>query len=76
MKPGTRAVLELLQRSPNGVTALDALEAVGSFRMAARVAELRELGYAVSSETIRTASGKHISRYRLEDAPEQLAVGW
>jgi hypothetical protein len=48
MKPQTRAVLALLrERGSRGVTPLDALEVVGSFRLAARVSELRAAGYDV-----------------------------
>lgn len=75
MKPGTRAVLDLLRRSPNGVTPLDALDEVGSFRLGARIWELREAGYAVDTEWLRTAAGKRIARYRLQEAPVQLSLG-
>jgi hypothetical protein len=68
MKPQTRATLELLREFPEGVTALDALDRIGSFRLGARVWELRADGYAIDSELTRTASGKRIARYRLRDA--------
>lgn len=74
MKPGTRAVLDLLRANPGGVTALDALDAVGSFRLGARIYELRELGYPIGTDWITTASGKRIARYRLTEAV-QLELG-
>lgn len=46
MKPQTRAVLRLL-RERRAVSQLDALQAVGTMRLAARVAELRAAGYDV-----------------------------
>lgn len=76
MKPGTRACLELLRRHPEGVTALTALDEVGSFRLGARVWELREAGYDVASKLVTTASGKRIARYTLREAPEQMAAGF
>ena len=72
MKPSAHAVLELLRRHPEGVTALTALDEVGSFRLGARVFELREAGYRVETDWVTTASGKRIARYRLE---EQLRLG-
>lgn len=74
MKPGTRDVLRLLRAHPEGVTALDALDEVGSFRLGARVHELRVEGYDVTTEWITTPSGKRIARYRLHET-EQLALG-
>lgn len=48
MKPQTRAVLALLRsRGSVGVTPQDALEAVHTMRLAARVSELRAAGYDV-----------------------------
>lgn len=76
MKPATRATLELLRAHPEGVTALDALDAIHSFRLGARVWELREAGYVVDSEYVTVPSGKRIVRYRLREQPVQMAVGW
>lgn len=70
MKPGTRAVLELLRAHPEGVTALTALDEVGSFRLGARIFELRLDGYSITSDWITTASGKRIARYRLREQME------
>lgn len=68
MKPGTRAVLRFLEANPDGITPVDALVHVGSFRLGARIWELRRDGYSIVSTIERTPSGKHISRYRLEKA--------
>lgn len=74
MKPGTRAVLELLRAHPEGVTALTALDEVGSFRLGARVFELREMGYAVDSDWVTTRTKKRIARYVLREQME-LGIG-
>ena len=71
MKPQTSAVLKLLRERPQGITAIDALASVGSFRLAARVWELRQAGYVIKSKLETTASGKTIDRYVLE---EQLTL--
>ena len=68
MKPGTTATLDLLRRRGDaGLTALDALDAIGSFRLGARIWELRAAGYVVNSIIERTPSGKHVARYRLRE---------
>jgi len=72
VKPSTAATLALLRRKPEGVTPLDALDEIGSFRLAARISELRHDGYVIRAETIRTATGKHVAKYTLE---EQLVAG-
>ena len=48
---------------------------VGSFRLAARIADLRADGYTITSTMETTATGKRIARYRLVEpqAVEQLA---
>lgn len=71
-------VLDLLRsRGPRGITALDALEHVGSMRLAARIADLRALGYDIDSEMVPTARGARVARYTLhEPVPvEPVAAG-
>lgn len=59
-------VLDLLRsRGDRGITAVEALELVGSFRLAARIADLRRAGYAISSTPVETPTGKRIARYVL-----------
>lgn len=70
MKPATRATLDLLRRHPEGVTPLDALDEIGSFRLGARIYELKADGYEVVTDLITTASGKRIARYRLVEQME------
>lgn len=76
MKPGTVDVLELLRnRGAAGVTSLDALASVGSFRLGARVWELRQAGYDVRSEMVTTPSGKRIARYTLHERTRLDRIG-
>ena len=74
MKPQTRACLEMLRRHPEGVTALTALDEVGSFRLGARIYELKAEGYDVETLWTETYSGKRIAKYVLRET-EQLVVG-
>jgi hypothetical protein len=46
------------------ITPIEALNLYGCFRLAARVKELRERGYNVTTEK-GEANGKHFARYRL-----------
>ena len=55
-------VLKALQKGP--LTPVEALSAFGIFRLAARVAELRERGVPIATEKVH-AGGKHYARYRL-----------
>jgi hypothetical protein len=70
------AILELLRsRGDRGITALDALELVGSFRLAARISDLRAMGFTITSTPETTAAGARIARYRLiEPKPYEQTV--
>jgi predicted ArsR family transcriptional regulator len=70
----TQAVLALLrQRGDRGITALDALDAVGSFRLAARIHDLTAEGFQITSTMEATPAGRHIARYRLV---ERTPASW
>ena len=56
-------ILELLLARPEGITALDALEHVGCFRLAARIKDLRDAGNPIESHDVTLPNGKRISRY-------------
>ena len=47
------------------LTAIDALDLFGCFRLAARIRELRLDGHIITSSPFRTRGGKIISEYRL-----------
>ena len=74
MKPQSRAVLELLRRHPqSGVTQQQAIAVLACYRLAARVADLRADGFDIRSESV-TQGGVRFARYRLVEAPEQMAA--
>jgi len=62
------AVLALLQHRPAGLTPIDALNEVGCFRLAARVAELRTQGHNIVTIP-ETIDGRTWARYRLLPGP-------
>lgn len=63
MKPRTWLVREHL-RKHKSITPLVALQRYGVFRLAARIGELREIGFAVETEIVRSGE-KHFARYVL-----------
>ena len=74
MKPQTEAVLNLLRAQGRaGVTPLQAMHEIGTMRLAARVSELREEGFIITTYSFRTAGGKHVARYILRH-PKPMAV--
>lgn len=64
----TDALLDLLRRrGPVGVTPLDALDAIGSFRLGARVWDLRRAGHDIRREWWETPGGARVARYVLDE---------
>lgn len=55
-------------RAGNRLTALEALEKFGCFRLAARVHELRREGWQIQERTVETRGGKRVAEYSLEEA--------
>lgn len=65
----TARLLVLLQvRGSEGVTPLEALDAIGSFRLAGRIYELRQAGHTIRREWHETANGARVARYVLVPA--------
>ena len=62
----TDTIYRMLRDRPEGITALDALQEAGSFRLAARIADLRREGYPIESKMV-VVNGKRIARYTLSD---------
>ena len=61
-------LLELLRaQGADGVTPLEALEQVGSFRLGARVYDLRRAGYNIETHHHRTPGGARVARYVLRE---------
>lgn len=74
MKASSLAVLNALrERGPRGLSDLEALEACGTSRLAARIWDLRAEGYVIEAHTVTAPNGKRFSRYVLVSGP---AHGW
>lgn len=58
-------ILAMLKQGP--ITALEALQVAGCMRLAARIADLRQQGYDITTEEFKTPTGKHIARYHLKE---------
>ncbi|MFN4023171.1 MAG: helix-turn-helix domain-containing protein [Hydrogenophilus thermoluteolus] len=58
-----QGILEQLKRGP--ITAIDALNGCGCFRLAARINDLRRSGYLIASEKRRLPNGKTVAEYSL-----------
>lgn len=50
-------------KAGNRITPIEALEKFGSFRLGARIAELRADGHAIQSEFVTTPNGKRVKSY-------------
>ena len=61
----TQWILARLQQGP--VTAMDALEGCGCFRLAARIADLRQAGHHIETENRTLANNKTIAVYHLKE---------
>lgn len=53
-------------RAGNRLTALEALEQFGCFRLAARIHELRREGWQIEERTVETRGGKRVAEYYME----------
>lgn len=72
MSPQNAAVLASLRlRGKRGLTPLESLRDLGVMRLAGRIHELRGAGFPIESETVTTANGSRIARYRLVETPVQ-----
>jgi hypothetical protein len=55
-------------RAGTRLTALDALESFGCFRLAARIHELRRDGWGIQERTVETRGGKRVAEYSIGGA--------
>ena len=64
---------KILDYMKNGyaITAVEALGMFGCFRLAARINDLRAIGYRIKSNHINS-NGKRYVSYQLENAPNNL----
>lgn len=53
-------------KAGNRITPIEALEKFGSFRLPARIADLRADGYSIQSEFVTTPSGKRVKAYWIQ----------
>lgn len=51
-------------KAGHGITGLEALELFGCFRLPARIADIREDGHVITSQTVHV-NGKRVKRYYL-----------
>lgn len=63
MKSQNLQILSYLKKGKK-ITAIEALKKFGSFRLAARIGELKEMGYKIKPETVEK-NGKRFAEYRL-----------
>jgi hypothetical protein len=57
-------------RAGNRITAIEALERFGCFRLAARIHELRREGWNVQERTVETRGGKRVAEYSMGGSDE------
>ena len=55
-------ILQHMRQEP--ITPIDALQEYGCFRLAARIKDLRDMGYTIHTDIIRKG-GKRFASYRL-----------
>ena len=58
-------LLNWLETHQNGLTQLEAFNALGCCRLSERVRELERLGYLIEHSPEKTANGARVMRYRL-----------
>lgn len=44
---------------------MDALDLFGCFRLGARIADLKKMGYDIVTERVKVEGGKYVARYHL-----------
>jgi hypothetical protein len=66
----TQWILNRLKQGP--VTAIDALDGCGCFRLAARINDLRLSGYDIETQTLELPNGKHVAQYHLKEKSHVL----
>lgn len=69
MKTNESQAKTILQHMKQGyrITPMDALRLCGCFRLSARIADLRKLGYDIISDRVKVDGGKHVAEYRLAE---------
>lgn len=60
------AILAMLKEHPEGVTALDILKAGYGMRAAARISDLRQRGYVITTYTVKREKAR-VGLYKLRE---------
>jgi hypothetical protein len=67
------AILEYLRKG-NSLTPLEALDRFKTFRLAARVQDLKKQGYPITCRMVPTPTGKRVASYSLETPLERATI--
>ena len=59
-------ILSWLEQHDEGVTQLEAFNALGCCRLSERIREIERAGFLIDHEPERTANGARVIRYRLQ----------
>jgi len=69
-------LLELLrERGDAGVTPLLALDRIGSFRLGARIYDLKQAGHKIDRTMVATEGGAHVAKYVLVEPRPWVQLG-
>ena len=49
----------------NGITPIEALNLFGCFRLGARIADIKKMGYNIVTEMVKVGDGKRVAKYHL-----------
>lgn len=60
----TKRILAYLQDG-NAITPIEALDLFGCFRLGARIADIKKLGYDIVTEMVTVRDNKRVARYHL-----------
>lgn len=67
-------LLSYLERHPEGITTLEAVNNLLILRLSERCRELESLGYVLSHTPEKTAGGARVIRYKLISVPDRVAA--
>ena len=59
-----KRILDYLKEG-NGITPIDALNLFGCFRLGARIADIKNMGYDIITEMVVVGDGKRVAKYHL-----------
>ena len=65
MKSQSEQILKALQKG-NKITPLDAISRWNCFRLGGRIYDLREAGHNITTEMVKSSSGKRYAQYSLD----------